>query len=220
MIELKGSRNIGGDLDFSELKERIMYIEAILIGLLIGMIRNGRLVNFNNSKFKGWAIAILAFVVYLVPYALKIFSIGFENPQWFPFAAMGLIGVVALANFDKTGMKLFFVGTLLNMAVMAFNGFMMPIDIEKMRALGFESFVESITNGTVVNYIDSMDATKWTVFFAKIIGLPNWYPLARVISIGDIVISVGIALVIQSEMLLHSMRTKNSMVRFSYKSKI
>ncbi len=197
-----------------------MYIEAILIGLLIGMIRNGRLTNFNNAKFRGWAIAILAFVVYLVPYGLKVFAISFENPQWFPFAAMGLIGVVALANFDKTGMKLFFVGTLLNMAVMAFNGFMMPIDIEKMRALGFESFVESITNGTVVNYIDSMDATKWTVFFSKIIALPKWYPLARVISIGDIVISVGIALVIQSEMLLHSMRTKNSMVRFSYKSKI
>jgi hypothetical protein len=220
VIELKGLRNILDYLEFSELKERVMYIEAILIGLLIGMIRNGRLTNFNNAKFRGWAIAILAFVVYLVPYGLKIFSIGFENPQWFPFAAMGLIGVVALANFDKTGMKLFFVGTLLNMAVMAFNGFMMPIDIEKMRALGFESFVESITNGTVVNYIDSMDATKWTVFFSKIIALPNWYPLARVISIGDIVISVGIALVIQSEMLLHSMRTKNSMVRFSYKSKI
>lgn len=220
MIELKGLRNILDYLEFSELKERVMYIEAILIGLFIGMIRNGRLTNFNNAKFKGWAIAILAFVVYLVPYGLKIFAIEFENPQWFPFAAMGLIGVVALANFDKTGMKLFFVGTLLNMAVMAFNGFMMPIDIEKMRALGFESFVESITNGTVVNYIDGMDATKWTVFFSKIIALPSWYPLARVISIGDIVISVGIALVIQNEMLLHSMRTRNSMVRFSYKSKI
>jgi len=220
VIELKGLRNIVDDLDFSELKERVMYIEAILIGLLIGMIRNGRLVNFNNAKFRGWALAVLAFVVYLVPYALKIFSIDFQNPQWFPFAAMGLIAVVALVNFDKTGMKLFFIGTLLNMAVMALNGFMMPIDIEKMRALGFESFVESVTNGTIVNYIDSMNASQWTVYFSKVIALPNWYPLARVISIGDIVISFGVALVIQNEMLLHTMRTKNSMVRFSYKSKI
>lgn len=197
-----------------------MYVEAILVGLLIGFIRNGRLANFNNARFKGWGLIVPAFIVYLMPYILLLLNVSFDNLEIFPFISMGFVVLLALLNLEKSGMKIFLIGTALNMIAMAVNGFLMPIDLAKMEALGYQSFVESIANGTVVNYIDSLDAQSWTVFIGKIIGLPEIYPLARVISVGDILISVGVAMVVQSEMLLHSMRVKGSMVRFSYRTKI
>jgi hypothetical protein len=197
-----------------------VYIEAILIGLLIGFIRNGRIANFNNARFKGWALIIPAFLAYLVPYGLGLFDIPFDTPEIFPFAAMGFVALIALLNLEKTGMKLFFTGVALNLIVTAINGFFMPIDLEMMRGLGYDSFVESIVNGSVVNYMDSTNAVSWSVYLGKIIGLPKVYPLASVISIGDILVSLGMVMTIQNEMMLHSMRVKGSMVRFSYKSRI
>lgn len=197
-----------------------MYVEAILIGLLIGTIRNGRITHFNAARFKGWGLAFFAFLLFVSPYVLVLFGVDFEAIQWLPFGAMGIVALVALVNFDRKGMKWIFLGTAMNMVVMGLNSGFMPMDIVRMQALGFESFAESVSSGMVINYMDVREAFSYTGIFSKIIPLPDFYPFARVLSIGDFVVSIGVAVLIQNEMLLLSMRTKGSMVHFSYRSKI
>ncbi len=197
-----------------------MYIEAIILGVIIGMARNGRISNFFEVRFKGWGLSVLAFLLFLVPYGVKAFGIGFESVELFPFAAMVVIAVIALLNFEKTGMKIILLGLGLNLLIMGLNGFQMPIDTLKMTDLGFHSFVESLSNGEVVNYTSLEGAHTLSTYLGKVIELPKAYPLAKVLSVGDLLISLGIAILIQYEMLLSSLKSRGSMVQFSYNSKI
>ena len=197
-----------------------MYIEAILLGLIIGLARNGRLTNFFEVRFKGWGLSILAFLLFLVPYGLKLLDISYDKLQIFPFAAMVICALIALMNFEKTGMKILLVGILLNLLAMGFNDFKMPMDTVKMASLGFNSFVESMNNGDVVNYMPLSQAEGFSKYLGKIIALPKAYPLAKVLSIGDFIVSIGIAFIIQYEMLLSSLKSRGSMLRFTYNSKI
>lgn len=197
-----------------------MYIEAILLGLIIGLARNGRLTNFFEVRFKGWGLSILAFLLFLVPYGLKLLDISYDKLQIFPFAAMVICALITLMNFEKTGMKILLVGILLNLLAMGFNDFKMPMDTVKMASLGFNSFVESMNNGDVVNYMPLSQAEGFSKYLGKIIALPKAYPLAKVLSIGDFIVSIGIAFIIQYEMLLSSLKSRGSMLRFTYNSKI
>lgn len=197
-----------------------MYLEAVILGLIIGVARNGRLANLFDVRFKGWILSILAFILFLLPYLLLALDIGVERMQIFPYAAMVLIAIISLLNFEKMGMKIFMVGLLLNLIVMGLSDFKMPIDAAKMSALGFTSFIESMSSGDVVNYVALEDAHGLGAFLGKIIALPKVYPLARVISVGDIIVSIGIAYIIQYEMLLSSLKSRGSMVQFSYNTKL
>jgi hypothetical protein len=196
-----------------------MYIEAILLGFIVGMIRNGRISNFSDVRFRGWPLAILAFVCFVIPYILGFFSISFNMPQIFPFTAMGVIVLLALANHDRSGMKFIAFGTLLNMVAMAPNAFQMPMDLSLMESLGYSSFVQSIADGTVINYMNISEAVSWTYYLGKIFALPAAYPLSRALSGGDIIVSLGILLLIQSEMRLYTGKYRGSTLQFSYKTK-
>ncbi len=197
-----------------------MYIEAIILGLIVGFARNGRIANFFEVRFKGWALSIFAFILFLIPYLLRIMESPFEKLQIFPFLAMVLCAMIALLNFEKTGMKILFVGILLNLVVMGFNDFKMPIDAIKMGALGFASFIESLKEGYVVNYMSMDGAHPISALLGKVIALPDFYPLKKVLSIGDLIISLGIAMIIQYEMLLSSVKSRGSMVHFSYNTRL
>jgi len=196
-----------------------MYIEAIIVGLIIGAARNGRLSNFFEVHFRGWALSILAFVLFLIPYLMRLMESTSGSLQIFPYIAMVLCAIIALLNFEKLGMKILFVGVLLNLVVMGLNDFKMPIDTIKMAALGFTSFIESLKDGYVVNYMSMEGAHPISKLLGKVIALPDFYPLKKVLSLGDFIISLGIIVIIQYEMLLSSVKSRGSMVRFSYKTK-
>jgi len=196
-----------------------MYIEAIIVGLIIGAARNGRLSNFFEVHFRGWALSILAFVLFLIPYLMRLMESTSGSLQIFPYIAMVLCAIIVLLNFEKLGMKILFVGVLLNLVVMGLNDFKMPIDTIKMAALGFTSFIESLKDGYVVNYMSMEGAHPISKLLGKVIALPDFYPLKKVLSLGDFIISLGIIVIIQYEMLLSSVKSRGSMVRFSYKTK-
>lgn len=103
---------------------------------------------------------------------------------------------------------------------MGLNDFKMPIDAAKMSALGFTSFIESMKSGDVVNYVALEGSHAFSAFLGKVIALPKAYPFARLISVGDIIVSIGIAFIIQYEMLLSSLKSRGSMVQFSYNTKM
>lgn len=196
-----------------------MYLEALVIGFIIGAVREGRIMYFNASKFKGWALTLLAFVLYVVPYFLHLFKVPFAYMPWLSYSAIVIVGLVVLFNVEKRGMKLILLGLILNLIVMGFYGGKMPIDTEKMSALGYTSFSESVVKGNVMNYIDISEVDGFQSYLGKMIALPKFYPLAKVLSVGDLLVSLGIVLLVQSQMLLKNTRMRGSMLQFKYKSK-
>lgn len=192
-----------------------MIIEAILIGFLLGFFRNGRLNNFADMRFKGSILIILSFFVYISPFALQIMQIDMPMPQILPFAAGMIAMAVALVNHEKGGVKLIMFGGAINLLIMGINHFRMPVPISRMVDSGMASLAESVGAGSVINYMDMANANSLAPYLGKIIVMPAWYPLNRLISVGDIIMSIGIILLVQGEMMMFSSK-RGAMVTFQY----
>ncbi|GAU75639.1 DUF5317 family protein [Fusibacter sp. 3D3] len=196
-----------------------MYLEAILLGLLIGFIRNGSLQNFINARFKGWLFMPIAFILFLMPYFSMIFNFEIPNENLYPFSAIVVCSLILLMNFGKRGMKLILLGTLLNIIIMAINQFQMPLVYDQAVATGLETFSNSVKQGDIINYIMVSSENVINVILGKHVLLPEAYPLNRILSLGDIVISLGIVFLIQEEMHYHVSKLRGTMVNFSYQGR-
>ncbi|MBS7525777.1 DUF5317 domain-containing protein [Fusibacter paucivorans] len=192
-----------------------MIIEAILIGFLLGFFRNGRLNNFADMRFKGSVLIVLSFFVYISPFALRMMQIDMAMPQILPFAAGIIAMVVALVNHEKGGVKLIMLGGVINLLIMGMNQFRMPVPVSRMASSGLASLAESVGAGSVINYVDMANASFLAPYLGKIIVMPAWYPLNQLISIGDIIMSIGIILLVQGEMMMFSSK-RGAMVTFQY----
>ena len=200
--------------------DRGMFFEAIGLGLLIGYIRGGRMLNIGNIHIRGWLMIIIAFLLQTLPIILGVIPWMSKKGPVFSFTAMVIMLMVVVLNLDKKGFWVIGFGALLNMIAMAYNGLLMPIDLNGLFAVGFQDIVESVGNGTVVNYISLDNVSHWSKFLGKTIVLPPIYPLAKVISFGDIAISIGVFWFVQSEMIQpYHFKSKSKMVHYSVNSK-
>ena len=170
-------------------------------------------------RFRGGLLIIVAFAAFVMPYILGIMGISYAFLPIFPFAAALIALIVAILNFDKSGMKLIIFGGLINVVIMGLNHFQMPVDLMKMSASGLDALSLSVKEGTVLNYIDVVGAHFLSPFLGKVIILPSAYPLNKLISVGDILMSIGIIFLVQGEMMMFSSRKRGSMITFQYHSR-
>lgn len=196
-----------------------MYIEAVIIGIVIGMIRNGKFTNITDIKLRGLLLVILSVAVQVSPIFLVKIEAVREYLYLFPFISLVLMSLAILFNISRKGMKVIFLGALLNIGVMALNNFYMPIDFTSLEWAGLTPLLESIKSGSVIGYMNIESATTIGSYLGKILPIPSMYPFSKVLSIGDIVITLGIILFFQGEMCRSYFRGDSSMIKFSYKTK-
>lgn len=177
-----------------------MFLEAVIIGIIVGWIRGGRIANFFSYDFKGRYLAILALFIFVFSFVLYALGVHI-NHALLPFIALVIAAIIALLNYRTFGMKLFFVGLLSNIFVMAVHSMRMPINGEKMAALGKTWFTEALAAGEILNYQELVGSKGLSLFLGKNIALPAWYPLATVVSPGDIIICIAMILIIQDTMI-------------------
>ena len=111
---------------------------------------------------------------------------------------MILIGIFTNIKFKSLWAIL--VGFILNLLVMIANGWKMPILLEGVNLTGFETLYELIEKGKSSFYVAIGENIRYPIL-GDIIIFANPYPIARIISIGDIIISFGIFAFIQEIML-------------------
>lgn len=192
-----------------------MYLEALILGVFIGLIRRGRIGNLLSYPFKFRYFALLALFVFVLPYLLQIFKVPVVY-EIFPFVSMVLIALIVIGNYKLFGMKILFLGLVLNLLIMGMNGFQMPIDTEKLAGVSEAGakFVASLRDGDILNYRTLGGAAGISRILGKIIVLPPWYPMTRILSVGDILSSLGMALVIQQSMVINR---KGGMLQFTFR---
>ncbi len=192
-----------------------MYIEAIALGLVIGVLLRGRLENLSNLNIRGWYMIIFSLILSFSPLVLNNFDIGANVFNILMYIGLIIILFIVLFNLDKKGAPIIFIGGLFNAVIMAFYSFRMPV-----YDLGFENvsnFVMNIKNGSLINYvlIDDVIVKNGWKYFSKFIVIPK-YPFAKILSIGDILIFIGIIYLIVGEMKRTSYTKKGRMVSYSY----
>lgn len=181
-----------------------MVYDGILLGLIVGLFRGGfryGLHQFAALKLRGgWIFPLLLLAQFFI-FFLQ------ERLDWvasingYLFAAVYVTGLAFLwLNRHYKGFTLIWIGVFLNFIVMAVNGGRMPVSVDASAVLG-PYYVDMLREGEAVSKHYMMDASTHLSFLGDIIPLSSPYPRTQVISIGDVVMNIGIFLFIQYMMV-------------------
>jgi len=196
-----------------------MFAEAVLLGLLVGALRGGRITNLAFSNIRGWMLIIVGFLLQMVP---ALFGRSGLMDRWghvIAFLMVLLIVPVVFLNLEKKGFWAVGVGTVLNLIPMLTHGLRMPILLRSLQVTGRQEMLTSMKSGAVLNYVGLEHLHGWTSYLGKVIPLPKFYPLAQVLSVGDLFISLGLFLFIYWEMTSRSsFKSRSQMVSMPYRS--
>jgi hypothetical protein len=179
-----------------------MTFDGIFIALILGFIRGGSLRSFADIRLKfGWVFPVLlAFEVLIFLFENSIAWVG----EWsnYLIIIVYLIGLGFLwMNRHQQGFLLIFIGVLLNFLVIAFNVGRMPVSLDAALIVDPE-YKEILQAGLYAKHQVLTDGTVFR-FLGDIIPLPNPYPLKKVMSLGDVVMNIGVFIFIQNLMLNH-----------------
>jgi hypothetical protein len=179
-----------------------MTFDGIFIALILGFIRGGSLRSFADIRLKyGWVFPLLlAFQFIMFSFQNSIAWVGNWSNYFIIIVYLIGLGFVWM-NRHQQGFLLIFIGVLLNFIVIVVNGGRMPVSLDAAVLID-PAFKEILQTGLYAKHQVLMDGTIFG-FLGDIIPLPDPYPLKKVISLGDVVMNVGIFIFIQNLMLNH-----------------
>jgi hypothetical protein len=184
-----------------------MVYDGIIIALIIGLLRGGRFKGLAEMKISyAWAFPLLLlsqFTVYFMQNNVSFIG-SISN---IVFMAVYVIGLYLLwANRHHPGFIIILIGVFLNFIVMAVNGGRMPVSLEASAILD-PQFAQALKSELYGKHAAITEATK-LAFLGDIIPLSAPYPREQVISIGDVIMNIGVFFFIQY--LLLGKKDKNA----------
>lgn len=181
----------------------MILIVAIIAGIGVALLRGGSLKRLSDLPLRlGWvAIAALLAQAYgIYAPADRLDSDRTLHVALIMGSYAALLAVV-WANRGLAGMRILAVGLMLNLAVMAANGGLMPVSREAVLAAGVSTAETVPAEGARLprskDVLLSIERTRLGIL-SDVIVLPP--PVARVCSLGDIVIGLGAFLLLQAAM--------------------
>lgn len=179
-------------------------VGAIVLGLVIGFLRGGRLGALGQLRLGGIWILFLGLLLQLLI---------FPSPLWSPAPIRHGVEFLHVASYAFTVAFLIWnrrvlwpviPGMILNVLPIVANGGYMPASLDALRSSGRHEEAAALaasSDGTFGNVVVMGERTRLD-FLGDWIYVPEWFPLATSFSIGDVLILAGIAWVIQAGMTL------------------
>ncbi|MCM3663672.1 DUF5317 domain-containing protein [Mesobacillus subterraneus] len=173
-----------------------MVFDGIVISFVIALFRKGNLQGLSDLKLKaGWIFPLLL-AVQLVVYSFQNDYKVLGQASASIYMVVYILGLVFLfINRNHRGFLVIFIGVFLNFLAMAINGGRMPVSAEAAAILD-PSYIEALKEGLYAKH-SLLDSSTKLGMLADIIPLTDPYPRTQVISIGDVVMNIGIFLFIQ-----------------------
>jgi hypothetical protein len=181
-----------------------MVYDGIILGLIVGFFRGGLrhgLIQFSNIRLKaGWIFPLLLLFQFLMFYIQERSSF-VAAASGFIYTAVYAVGLIFLwLNRHNKGFWLIMTGVFLNFMVMLVNGGRMPVSLEAASVLD-PIYLKMLQSGDAVTKHYLLDSSTRLPFLGDIIPLSSPYPRTQAISIGDVVMNLGIFLYIQQVMV-------------------
>ena len=170
----------------------MLLVYGVMAAVVIGYMLGGKLGNYLHKPLEFVLLPSLAFLIE-ASFGLLVKQTVRAPKAWLPWAVgleYALLTAFVLRNRKRRGVKTLGAATALNFAVIAANGFRMPVTpvIERYPALSV--FAERIAAGELPEYVlVSWDAPLW--FLGDTI--PMFGGLA---SMGDILLAAGMLLLV------------------------
>lgn len=191
-----------------------MVFDGIIFSVIVGFFRKGNLKGLSSLKLKwGWIFPLLLGIEILV----------FALQNHFPFLGRISNGIYMLVyaagllflfiNRKQSGFKLILFGVFLNFLVMAVNGGRMPVSEQAASVLD-PGYIDALKNSLYAKHQLLTDSTKLS-FLGDIIPLTKPYPHTQVISIGDVLMNIGVFFFIQ-HLMVHTSKDKEVKISNSH----
>lgn len=177
-----------------------MLLDGLLVGLLIGWLRGGRLKRLGEQRWRGLELVVGAFVFQLfIPQIGRALGLGWRARFALLVASYLVLFVAVFLNRDRLDFRIIGVGILLNFVVIVANGGM-PVSlpmVERFTPVDLRYVVEHQS----VLHIAMTTATKLRLL-GDIVPFPVllWRPKWMVVSVGDIILSAGVIWLVQAGM--------------------
>jgi hypothetical protein len=180
---------------------------AMLLSILVGFLRGGRLGALTSLPVRWGALAVGAFAlqtffIYQKPTLKVAGEWGWQEGAF--LSSYVLLLLTAWANRRLPGMLLIGLGLLLNFAVMAVNGGWMPITPEALSKVGLAHLAPTLASGMRVYSSKDVilprgETRLW--FLSDIFVLAKPFPVPAVFCVGDIACALGALVLLQNGML-------------------
>jgi hypothetical protein len=174
-----------------------MLFEGVLVALLIALLAGGRMRNIDQIDLRAPWLLIAAF-----PIQAAVVKVPADKAPWLSPAAPFLVVIsylillYALArNWHLWGFRIALLGIALNFLVVVANGGLMPTSVAATRAVGAGELADQLESGRYGKNAVLTAETRLS-FLADIHPLAWPYPRPCVISVGDVFITLGLALFI------------------------
>lgn len=199
-----------------------MFIEALILGTVIGLLRGGSVKNMKLARIRMPALLIVGFILQsTLSFMMLAGSTWFIQHRMLLYAvSYGLLFVVLFFNVSHRAVWLLVVGSVMNFAVIFLNGGSILISAEALKEAGFLNRLSLIEAGRLPHYLLLQEVSGVMGFLAKRLTPPAFYPVAQVFSIGDLIISLGILCWVQNLWLGAGHYQRARMLRIDHHGKI
>ncbi|MGZ9159718.1 MAG: DUF5317 family protein [Candidatus Limnocylindrales bacterium] len=166
---------------------------AVPVGLLLGFVLAGQtaglaVAGLARVRIRWAALAVTGLVAQIILFAAPVSDrIGDAGPPIYVLSTAAVF-VVVLRNLAIRGMSVVAIGAGCNLLAIGANGGYMPAGSAAVASIG-RSQIATYSNSVVIE-------SPMLEPLTDVIAMPSWIPFTNIVSIGDLLIGVGIAAII------------------------
>ena len=180
----------------------MLYVYIIIISIIIGLLRNGKLSSLSQISLKRIELIVLACLIqagliFLEPKRVK-FVLDYSSYMLILSYIVLLLAV--WYNKKIKGIKIIALGIIFNFIVIVVNGGHMPVLLSSLYKAGLDDFALVLKEGTYVTHTLITEKTLFK-FLADVIPLSPPFPDPSVVSVGDFLMFYGVFSLIQNAMV-------------------
>mgnify|MGYP001093297486 CR=1 FL=1 len=188
----------------------MLYVYIIIISIIIGLLRNGKLSSLSQISLKKIELILLACLIQagLIFLGSKKVKFVLDYSSYMIVFSYIVLLLAVWYNEKLKGMNFIALGIIFNFIVIVANGGHMPVLLSSLYKAGLNDFALVLKEGTYVTHTLISEKTLFR-FLADVIPLSPPFPDPSVVSAGDFLMFYGVFSLIQNAMV----KKQNSEIR-------
>lgn len=180
----------------------MLYVYIIIVSIIIGLLRNGKLSSLSQISLKRIELIVLACLIQggLIFLGSKKIKFVLDYSSYMIIFSYIVLLLAVWYNKKTKGMNFITLGIIFNFIVIIANGGHMPVLLSSLYKAGLNDFALVLKEGTYVTHTLITEKTLFR-FLADVIPLSPPFPDPSVVSAGDFLMFYGVFSLFQNAML-------------------
>ena len=180
----------------------MLYVYIIIISIIIGLLRNGKLSSLSQISLTKIELIVLACLIQagLIFLGSKKVKFVLDYSSYMIIFSYIVLLLAVWYNKELKGMNFIALGIIFNFIVIVANGGHMPVLLSSLHKAGLNDFVLVLEEGSYVTHTLITEKTLFR-FLADVIPLSPPSPDPSVVSAGDFLMFYGVFSLIQNAMV-------------------